>query len=345
MSLQALKASHLSVVAHDLRTPPPPEVAAAVGGIWLSHCNPPEAVAFLLQSDLAKDRYRIGYWAWELPELPEDWVPAISLFHELWAPSQFVADAIEKSRGQANVQIRVVPHPLPNMTAAHRERSRFGIDEKVFAFLCMYDVRSTAARKNPMGAVKAFQMAFTPNDHGVCLVVKVNSTDPDPACLDPLHQEIQGWPNIQVIVESLSDADSDTLIASADVFVSLHRSEGFGLSIAQAMTLGRAVIATGWSGNVDFTEGGIISIPYELTPAQDPSGRYDLPGQVWAEPDIQAAAKAMVALATDRDLTIALGRNGYDLVRQKLPQRFAVDHLRPWLSEHFKNKTPEIVVT
>lgn len=331
MSLEALKASQLTVIAHDLRTPPPPEVSDSVGGIWLAHCNPPEAVVFLMQSDLAKDRYRIGYWAWELPELPEDWVPAIALFHELWAPSQFVADAIEKSRGEADVLIRVVPHPLPDMRAARRDRARFGIDDEVFAFLCMYDVRSTAARKNPMGAVKAFQMAFTPADQSVCLIVKVNSTDPDPDCLNPLHQQIQGWSNIQVIVESLSDADSDTLIASADVFVSLHRSEGFGLSIAQAMTLGRAVIATGWSGNIDFTEGGIISVPYELVPVQDSSGRYDLPGQVWAEPDLAAAAKAMAGLAIDPALTAALGRNGYDLVRQKLPRQFEMGHLKPWL--------------
>ncbi len=336
MSLGALEASQVKVIAHDLRRPAPPEVSGSSGGIWLGHCNPPEAVAFLMQSDLAKDRYRIGYWAWELPELPEDWVPAIALFHELWAPSQFVADAIEKARGEADILIRVVPHPLPEMTAAYRDRSRFGIDEDVFAFLCMYDVRSTAARKNPMGAVKAFQMAFSPDDRGVCLVVKVNSTDPDPDCLDPLHQQIQGWSNIQVIVESLSDADSDNLIASADVFVSLHRSEGFGLSIAQAMTLGRAVIATGWSGNVDFTEGGIISVPYDLTPAADPSGRYNLPGQVWAEPDLSAAGKAMAALASDRDLTTALGRNGYDLVRQKLPRKFEIGHLKPWL-EHGVN--------
>lgn len=333
MSLQALRASQLTVIAHDLRTPPPPEVRDSVGGIWLSHCNPPEAVGFLLQSDLPKDRYRIGYWAWELPELPEDWVPAISLFHELWAPSQFVADAIEKSRGDANVLIRVVPHPLPDMTAAHRDRSRFGISEEVFAFLCMYDVRSTSARKNPMGAVKAFQMAFSPQDQRVCLVVKVNSTDPDPTCLDPLNQQIRNWPNIRLIVESLSDADSDTLIATADVFVSLHRSEGFGLSIAQAMTLERAVIATGWSGNVDFTEGGIISVPYSLVPAQDPSGRYDAPGQVWAEPDLYAAADAMVNFATDPALAAALGRKGYDLVRQKLPAYFEVSHLAPWLSK------------
>ena len=342
MSLGALQASQLTVIAHDLRTPAPRTVSHSGGGIWLGHCNPPEAVAFLMQSDLAKDRYRIGYWAWELPELPRDWVPAIALFHELWAPSQFVADAIEKSRGEADVLIRVVPHPLPDMTAAQRDRTRFGLDEEVFAFLCMYDVRSTAARKNPMGAVMAFQMAFSPDDQSVCLIVKVNSTDPDPDCLNPLHQQIQGWFNIQLIVESLSDADADTLIASADVFDSLHRSEGFGLSIAQAMTLGRAVIATGWSGNVDFTEGGIISVPYNLTPAEDPSGRYDLPGQVWAEPDLAAAAKAMAALASDPALTAALGRNGYDLVRKKLPRQFEIGHLKPWL-EHDANTQPHLV--
>ena len=99
------------------------------------------------------------------------------------------------------------------------------------------------------------------------------------------------------------------------------------------MTLERAVIATGWSGNVDFTEGGIVSVPYSLVPAQDPSGRYDAPGQVWAEPDLYAAADAMVNFATDPTLAAALGQKGYDLVRQKLPAYFEVSHLAPWLSE------------
>ena len=343
MSLRALKASHLSVLAHDLRSSPPGTTESGAGGVWLGHCNPPEAVVFLMQSDLAQNRYRIGYWAWELPDLPEDWIAAIPLFHELWAPSQFVADAIEKARGATDVLVRVVPHPLPDMARAHRDRLRFDLAEEAFCFLCMYDVRSTAARKNPMGAVKAFQMAFSPQDQRVCLVVKVNSTDPDPTCLDPLNQQIRNWPNIRLIVESLSDADSDSLIATADVFVSLHRSEGFGLSIAQAMTLGRAVIATGWSGNVDFTEGGIISVPYSLVPAQDPSGRYDAPSQVWAEPDLYAAADAMVNFANNPTLAATLGRKGYDLVHQKLPSHFVVQHLEAWLVELKENAVPHPV--
>ena len=142
---------------------------------------------------------------------------------------------------------------------------------------------------------------------------------------------MEAWPNITLLVAELSDADADNLLASADVFVSLHRSEGFGLSIAQSMVLGRAVIATGWSGNADFQKDGVVEVPYDLVPSRDPSGRYEIEGQVWAEPDLDFAAEALKRLAGDREEARRQGERGRQVVGTRLPHVYPPGDFAPWL--------------
>ena len=281
---------------------------------------------------LSAGRYRIGYWAWELPDLPEDWAAVIPLFHEIWAPSAFVADAIRR-RAPAAVMVRVVPHPLPDMSGAVAvaDKARFGMPSTGIAFLSMYDTRSSAARKNPAGAIRAFQLAFRPDDAGVSLLVKVNAPDETTACMEELDGMIAGWPNIRLFHDTLTDAGADQLIASSDAFISLHRSEGFGLSIAQAMAAGRPVITTAWSGNVDFTGEGAMLVPCTLVPVRDPTGRYDISGQVWAEPDLAHAANHLRELARAPGLAATLGSAARATVADRLPTRYDLGAARRWL--------------
>ena len=307
---------------------------AQPGGVWLSVCNPPEAVHFMhvAQSPIYRSRYRIGFWAWELPVLPPDWIEALPLFHEVWAGSPFVAEAIAKAAEGTGVRVRMVPYPLPEMSRAAADRARFGWREGELAVLCMYDVRSTAARKNPQGAVEAFQRAFAADDAGVRLIVKVNGPDAETRLPKALTEAIAGWPNITLLVAELSDDDTDALLASCDVFVSLHRSEGFGLSIAQSLVLGRAVVATAFSGNADFQAGLVEEVPFTLVPASDPTGRYELPDQMWAEPDLDWAAAALRRLAGDREAMRAQGERARAQIAERLPRVYPAADFAPWLA-------------
>ena len=338
MIAEALRRGGAPLRLHDLdRDRPGHGLADATsGGVWFSVCNPPEAVHFMAHAThpaAFERRYRIGFWAWELAELPPDWVEALPLFHEVWAGSPFVADTIRQAAHGLDVTVRMIPYPLPEMAEARADRARFGWRPGELAVLCMFDVNSTAARKNPMGAVHAFQRAFRPDDPSVRLMVKANAPGGDPERAPPaLREAIAGWPNITLLVAELSDADADALLASADVFVSLHRSEGFGLSIAQSMVLGRAVIATAWSGNADFQAGGVVEAPYDLVPVRDPSGRYEVAGQVWAEPDLDFAAEALRRFADDRAEVEAQGERGREVIGQRLPRIYPPTDLAPWVA-------------
>ena len=338
MAAQALERGATPLRRHDLDLDRPGHTLADVapGGVWFAFCNPPEAVHFMTHAThpaVFERRYRIGFWAWELAELPPDWVAALPLFHEVWAGSPFVAEAIAKAARGTDVKVRMLPYPLPEMSAARADRERFGWRPGELAVLCMFDVNSTAARKNPMGAVEAFQRAFRPDDTGVRLIVKANARGGDPELVPAvLRERIAGWPNITLLIAELSDQGADDLLASADVFVSLHRSEGFGLSIAQSMVLGRAVIATGWSGNADFQAGGVVEVPYALVPASDPSGRYEMAGAVWAEPDLDFAADALRRFAEDRGEVHAWGERGRAVVAERLPRTYPPADFAPWVA-------------
>lgn len=337
MGAQALKRGGVPLRLHDLDRDRPGHTLARTppGGVWLAFCNPPEAVHFMTHAThpVFERRYRIGFWAWELAELPPDWIEAVPLFHEIWAGSPFVAEAVAKAAEGTDVKVRMIPYPLPEMAEARPDRERFGWRPGELAVLCMFDVNSTAARKNPMGAVDAFQRAFRPEDATVRLMVKANARGGDPALVPAvLRDKIAGWPNITLLIAELSDADADNLLASADVFVSLHRSEGFGLSIAQSMVLGRAVVATAWSGNADFQKGGVVEVPFELVQARDPSGRYEVAGQVWAEPDVDFAAEALRRFADDRGLVREWGERGREVIGTRLPQLYTAADFGGWVA-------------
>lgn len=316
LTIRAAEAWGVPLVTHDIAGDPrvlkvPRDLPP--GGIWLAHCNPPAAAMVLSQraDHLWATRYRIGYWAYELGQLPPFWGTAMPFFHEIWTPSRFVAEAVERARGSATTIVRVVPHPVAVDLPPPDVRPSGG----PLTFIVMVDARSSLARKNPLGAIHAFRQAFAPDDPGVRLQVKIVGAWKDPRAVRQLHEAAAGSPNIQFIETELSDAETQQLLASADCLVSLHRAEGFGLPIAEAMLAGLAVIATDWSGNTDFTRGASYEVPYRLIPAVDPSGRYNGTGQSWADPDIAVAAAMMRQARNDPAGREALARRGQQRVR------------------------------
>ncbi len=255
----------------------------------LFHINPPE-LPYLWETfkknDLT-DRYNIGVWYWELPDFPEGWRFAFDLVDEVWVASQFVLDSVSAKSSVPVVKISPCIHTEYD---SRLQRSDFNLPADRFLFLCAYDVLSTQARKNPLGAVEAFRRAFPKNDSTVGLVIKISNARENPDEIKRLREELQDYSNCYFIEEILDRSRMNALINLVDVYVSLHRSEGFGLVPAEAMSLGKPVIMTRWSGNLDLmTADNSCGVDYKLVPVTEKNGPY-LPGQIWADPDIDHAA-------------------------------------------------------
>ncbi len=314
-----------------------PEAEADSGGAMIIHLNPVElAVALpLLGQAFLRHKRIIGYWAWELSYLPPEWRKGISLVDEIWAPSRFVADAI---RPYARDKVRVVPHPVTPPETSNLGRAHFGIPDHAFAALMMFDLRSCASRKNPFDAITAFRKAFGDRDD-VCLIIKIGAPDESPAIMRQIREHIQGATNIRLIFDILSPADQGALIRNIDTLISLHRSEGFGLALAEAMALGKPVIATGYSGNLDFmNHDNSLLIDHRLTTIRDSQKMYNFPNASWAQPDVDQASEWLKRLEASRATARAIG----EAARESIARQFALPHYMqmtgqlleaPWLEE------------
>lgn len=253
---------------------------------YILHCGAPQTPQLLAAvMPAAASAWRIGYWAWELPDPPQDWYGYDRLVNEVWTPSRFAQASLRRLTDRP---VRVVPHVVPGSERRLREAGR------PFTVLCFGDSRSSFARKNPAGALAAFRHAFGDSD-AARLIIKLNGA-PDPDC--DVERLAAGLPNVTILRDFLDDAALDTLYRSVDVLLSLHRAEGFGLPMLEAMARGVPVVATAWSGNVDFMDAGsAVMVPARLVPVDDPAGIYR--DSVWAEPDLQTAASALRGLADD----------------------------------------------
>ena len=265
----------------------------------LFHINPPQ-LPYLWEtfgkSNLT-GRYNIGVWYWELPIFPKEWRFAFGLMDEVWVATQFVLDSVS-----ANSPVPVVKiPPCIQIVYDHKlKRTDFDLPDHRFLFLCAYDVLSSQARKNPLGAIKAFKRAFAKNDPSVGLVIKINNTDDNSDEIKQLHDEVQGYSNCYFIEEIFEKQKFNALVKLMDVYISLHRSEGFGLIPAEAMSLGKPAIMTRWSGNLDLmATDNSCGVDYKLIPVAEKFGPYS-PDQIWAEPDIDHAAFYMQKLCSEK---------------------------------------------
>lgn len=248
--------------------------------------------AFLeLGANLFSGAYNIGNWPWELPSWPERWRCAFDLVDEVWGISQYCTDCYSKA---TNKPVLLMPPSLRSLTFPKIKRSDFGLPKDRFIFLTMFDFNSFIARKNPIGSLNAFEKAFgKSNNNGPLLVIKVMYANK----LDPLWksfiERVNNNSSILLINESWNYEKNISLIAASNCFLSLHRAEGFGRIIAEAMALGVPVIATGWSGSSDLvSEDRGFPVDYHLEPIS-PNSYMEVDGQVWAEPSIDHAAYLM----------------------------------------------------
>lgn len=297
-SIRALRAAGIPHVASNLIDPGSVRRGARARTprnpyrINLTHVNADmvPATAHAVTAAYFLGRYNIGYWAWELPDFPEEWRSSCRYFDEIWVPSEFVRSAVRRI---APIPVVRIPHTVAvdgASGAVTNGRARERREGRV-RFLFMFDFMSIWQRKNPFEVIEAFRRAFAADDEAE-LTIKTMHADFAPGAFRALQEASQRLP-VTVADGVWSRTETLGLLTACDSFISLHRSEGFGLCLAEAMALGKPVIATAYSGNMDFMAAdNSLPVRFRLTELTDDYGPYRR-GSRWAEPDLDHAAELM----------------------------------------------------
>lgn len=275
------------------------------------------------------DRATIGLWFWESSVLPEEYRSSLRLLDRVWVTSEFVRDVIVAATA---ADVRVVPIPLADHPVEQLPRAALGLPDHGFLFLTMLDLIS-GRRKNPHAVIQAFRRAFEPGS-GARLVIKtINGQDRKRRRLAELESAVADRDDISVLDGYVAAPERDALIAACDCFVSLHRAEGLGLPLLEAMRLGKPVIATGFSGNLDYMDHeSSYLVPSRLVPVPEGDWVY-APEAMWAEPSIDAAASLMRRVFEEPDEARAIG----ELARRKVVARFSLERAAAAISSELES--------
>jgi len=266
----------------------------------------------LLGARFVQRKAILGYWVWELERAPQDWVRGAQCVHAIATPSAFAASAL---KGVAEGRpVLVAPHPVATGPLPPRVPPPDG----PFTVNAVMSAASGFARKNPIALVRAFRMAFGA-DASARLRLRVTNLDHYPVGEAQLNAEIVGFPNIELSTQTLDDDVSMAWWGAPHLYASLHRAEGFGLPMAEAMCVGVPVLATDWSANAEYVddENG-YPVRATLTPVVDPQCKYDTAGR-WADPDIEHAAARLYEAANDVSKRQAKG----EVAREMAMRRFS----------------------
>lgn len=252
------------------------------GGTVVIHANPPQMQLAMLKMDAAflASAHITAYWAWEMEHLPPVWLNALDYVDSINTPSVFTSGIIRKYTAKP---VATVPHVLPQ---GRPKQKKFAPDG-ILRCLCVFDAGSSFERKNPLAVLEAFARAFRPGE--ATLVFKVSHPGADEKAFADFSAHCASVPGVEILAATLSDAQMEYLYLRHDVCLSLHRGEGYGLTLAEALARGLHVVATGWSGNMDFMAGPLAhAVPFSIVE--------NSMGSRWAEPDIDACAKILRGL-------------------------------------------------
>lgn len=281
----------------------------------LIHVNAPELPPLYVERGAAcfQGKYNIGFWNWELSEFPEMWLKSFRYCDEVWAPSSFTLASVAK---KSPIPVLKIPIAVEVGRLKNLSRSYFGLKENDFIFLFVFDFFSYFERKNPLAIIKAFRLAFSPSEKAR-LVIKCSNSSFDPQAMEKMKQETNGL-NVDIIDRCLYKDEVNALISLCGCYISLHRSEGFGLTLAEAMYLEKPVIATAFSGNMDFMDiNNSYLVKYQLTPVCETMGPYQK-GNLWAEPEVEHAAELMRVVYEKREIAQQTARRGASGIRRYL---------------------------
>jgi glycosyltransferase involved in cell wall biosynthesis len=297
--LPALRARHAAVTAIDidpyLKGAPrrPLDLAGPFDNVYFL-CQPDTygMICELLRPSDVAAAYRVGRWVWETPRFPDAWRFAARLIHEVWTPSEYCAATF---RAALDLPVRVVPYavtapPDPGLDM----RARLGVPRQAFMGLAVMDILPCPERKNPWAHVRAWQAAFG-DDANAVLVMKVRVGKRTRLVLDELRELIGRATNIRLIADEMSDDEIAALHHAADLYLSLHRAEGFGLNIYEALLIGKPVVATHWSANAEYGPRfeNYVGVPARMTRYRDWMGQYAGGAFEWAEGEPVATLTAL----------------------------------------------------
>lgn len=297
-----------------------PYLSQEFGTVNLFHLNGDEIEPALAHLGGMPAGYNIVAPFWELPRFPEIWARQVERFDEVWANSAFIRDTLTKA-----VKIPVTNMPMATQVdfAAFEDRRKFGIPETCFAFFTFFDGRSYLERKNPQAVVECFRRVAKLRPLArICLVLKLHGGEEAPEDVKNLLAGLEDLgERVVVLNETMPEERVHNLIRCCDAFVSLHRCEGFGIGMAEAMFLGKPAIATGWSGNMNFmTMENSYPIGYKLVPV--PEGAYPhWENQEWADPDLDEATAVMLRLVDDPLAGREMGKRASREMRTKFSYR------------------------
>lgn len=278
-------------------------------------------------------RYNIAFWLWELEEFPEEWVPCFACLDEIWTPSEFISNSIRK---KTNLPVRTIPYCVNASIQKSYDREYFHLSMDCFYFLMMYDSNSIAERKNPRGTIAAYKKAFNKSEKKVGLIVKINNASKEEIQL--VQKELEGYSNIHILTDTLDKDQVNSLIKCSDVLVSLHRAEGFGLVLAEAMILGVPTIATNWSSNIEFMNPEVSClVDYKLIELDKDMGPFKK-GNRWADPNVTNASEYMIKLYKDKAFYQEIAKKAKDYIEDKLSMDRAAELMKQRVEEIYGNR-------
>jgi glycosyltransferase involved in cell wall biosynthesis len=291
--------------------------------------NPEQMVPYLDGPDApARDgRGTVGIWSWEVDVVPPGWRSAGEGLTEVWTYSRFAAELLA-----AELDVPVLGFPPPLATVAAPGAASASRLPTGFRVLIMFDYLSTLERKNPLGAIEAYCRAFQPADGAVLVVKSVNGRHRPERCAQVMAA-VEGRPDIVLIDRTISGAERDALIAACDCYLSLHRSEGHGLPLAEAMALGKPVVATAYGGNMEFmSEANSYLVAWVPAQVGEQVEHYP-PAANWAEPDVEHAARLLRAVHRDPEAARRRAQRGREDVQAQLAPEVVGAHMRRRLEE------------
>jgi glycosyltransferase involved in cell wall biosynthesis len=289
--------------------------------------NPEHMLEFaqLGGAGLFLDHYTVGVWCWEASRFPDAFRPAFELVDEIWVASDYVAEILHDAGDKA---VHVFPMPVEVAPAPDMTREQLGLPPGRFVFFFSFDFFSTLERKNPFGLIEAFKRAFEPGE-GPVLVIKTINGKRQGTELKRLRAAAGEHPDIRVVDGYVSPEEMRGLVARSDAFVSLHRSEGFGFGMAEAMAQGKPVIATRYSGNLTFMDDeNSYLVGFGLTPVPPGSANYPA-GALWADPDLDEASAAMRLVVEHPDEAATRAARG----REAISRNHSLDRTAEFMRE------------
>lgn len=276
-----------------------------------------------------KDFYNIGFWVHEMQTIPSLWSKQMSHFNEIWTPSSFCQNAISLS---ANIPVLKFPYPIEKNKISPRILARLAeLTIPEFNFLTIFDIESDAERKNPLFTIRAFLEAHKGNN-SVRLILKTRNLNSDKLLAEKLYMLVKQYSNIEIIDGHITNSQLKELYEKTDVYVSLHRAEGYGLTIAEAMSQGIPVMTTAYSGNMEFCNSSDTrTVLYELHEIGHNRPRFRNI-DIWAEPDMQDTIQAFKELVTNHSAWIKKSLNA----KTRIEKEFSIERIGKQMGERLE---------